>query len=63
MTTHATIFDFIVFSGMVDLPEDNREAAMNAITLPEVKIFSYKQKFNNSRLLLKVCYVKNLNHD
>ena len=22
--------------GMVDLPEDNREAAMNAITLPEV---------------------------
>ena len=23
--------------GMVDLPEDNREAAMNAITLPEVR--------------------------
>lgn len=23
------------FSGVVDLPEDNREAAYNAITLPE----------------------------
>ena len=62
MTTHATIFDLIVFSGMVDLPEDNREAAMNAITLPEVNILSNKQKANNSHLFLKVFYVQNLNH-
>ena len=34
------LFSINTFLGMVDLPEDNREAAMNAITLPEVKSFS-----------------------
>ena len=31
----------IICVGMVDLPEDNREAAMNAITLPEVSYIFY----------------------
>ena len=38
---------------MVDLPEDNREAAMNAITLPEVKSYSF--------ILRIVCYDQGLN--
>lgn len=28
-------YDFCLNSGVVDLPEENREAAYNAITLPE----------------------------
>lgn len=32
MGTHGWVF---FFAGVVDLPEENREAAYNAITLPE----------------------------
>ncbi len=37
---------------MVDLPDDNREAAINAITLPEVN--SYLVKIRNIKEIMKI---------
>ncbi len=45
------LFSINTLLGMVDLPEDNREAAMNAITLPEVKSYSsFSELFVTTRV-------------
>ena len=47
------------FLGMVDLPDDNREAAINAITLPEVNSIVEMKNIFKSYEIFRIPIVKN----